>query len=322
MKPRCRIAWPFLVAALLSPSFVTAQAYPAKPVRVVVVTPPGLTPDVVARNVFAKVSELSNNPFPVENRIGKVGTVGAAVVAQSPPDGYTIMVANATLLSTAHVFRKLPYDPLGDFIGITPLAETVGMLVVHPSLPVKAITELIVLAKKQPGELAHGSLSGSMGHLMTALLTSMTGINTPHVPFRGTRAARNALIAGETQFLIGSIGSSLVDELKAGRVRPLGVTSAKRVKNFPDIPAISETIPGYELTSWIAAFVPAGTPKGIVDRLNAELKRALADPGVASKLAAWTVYPTHMPPEQFAERLKSDYEKYGRLIREAGVKPE
>lgn len=321
MKLRSRIALPILVAALVSPLLVTAQTYPAKPVRVVVTTPAGLGSDVVARNVFGKVSELSNNPFPVENRFGKVGTVGAALVAQSPPDGYTILVGNSNLLSAAQVFKKLPYEPLRDFIGITPLVEIVGVLVVHPSLPVKAIAELIALAKKQPGEIAYGSISGDMNHLRTALLTSMAGIDTPHVPFPGARASTNALIAGETQFMIGSLGS-LATQIKAGHVRPIGVTSAKRVKEFPDVPAIGETIPGYQLNSWIAAFVPAGTPRAIVDKLNADLSRALKDPGVVSKLADRTLHPTPMTPEQFAERLKSDDEKYRRLIREAGLKPE
>lgn len=310
-----------IVAALVSPSLVTAQTYHAKPVRVVVPTPAGLGSDVIARNVFGKLSELSNNPFLVENRFGKAGTVGAALVAKSPPDGYTILVGGSSLLSAAHMFKKLPYEPLRDFIGITPLTEIVGVLVVHPSLPVKAVAELIALAKKQPGEIAYGFLSGNMNHLRTALLTSMTGIDTAHVPFPGARAATNALVAGETQFMIGPL-SSLVAEIKAGHVRPIGVTSAKRVKEFPDVPAIAETIPGYELNSWIAAFVPAGTPRVIVDKLNADLSRALADPGVVSKLADRTLYPTPMTPEQFAQRLKSDYEKYGRLIREAGLKPE
>jgi tripartite-type tricarboxylate transporter receptor subunit TctC len=316
------MAVPFLVAVLVSPLLVAAQTYPAKPVRVVVVTPPGLAPDLIGRTVFDKVGDLLGHPFPVENRFGKVGTVGAALVAKSPPDGHTIMVASATLLSTSHIHTDLPYDPLRDFIGVTPLAETVMMLAVHPSLPAKSVAELIALAKKQPGQLAYSSAgNGGATHLTVALLSSMTGVDAERVLYRGSRSAMNALIAGETQFIISGI-ATLGPQIEAGTLRPLGVTSAKRVTSLPDVPAIAETVPGYEFTSWIAAFVPAGTSAGVVDKLNLELKRALEDRGVASTLAARNLYPMHMTPGQFAQRLKADHEKYGRLIRLTGMKPE
>ncbi|OGA47081.1 MAG: hypothetical protein A3G24_27430 [Betaproteobacteria bacterium RIFCSPLOWO2_12_FULL_62_13] len=298
----------------------SAQDYPTKPVRVIVVFPPGGSNDVVARIVFHKMNDLMGQQFVIDNRGGAAGTIGAALVAQSPPDGYTLMVQSTTHVANAHMYKKLPYDTLGDFIGITPLARQVGMLVVHPSLPVKTVKELIALAKKRPGELIYGSAGhGSYVHLTWELLKSMTGINMIHVPFKGGGPSTTALISGETQVTIATIGS-LFPHLKSKRVRPLGVTSDKRTTQFPDVPAIAETVPGYEFTAWVGSFVPKGTPRAIVDRLNAELGKAVKDPDIASKLGAQTLDPMHMTPEQFAQRLKSDYDKYGKLIREVGAK--
>ncbi len=320
MKLRCRNALLVLLAALGLPLAAFAQAYPAKPVRVIVVFPPGGSNDVVARIVFQKMNDLMGQQFVIDNRGGAAGTIGAALVAQSPPDGYTLMVQSTTHVANAHMYKKLPYDTLGDFIGITPLARQVGMLVVHPSLPVKTVKELIALAKKRPGELIYGSAGhGSYVHLTWELLKSMTGINMIHVPFKGGGPSTTALISGETQVTIATIGS-LFPHLKAKRVRPLGVTSDKRTTQFPDVPAIAETVPGYEFTAWVGSFAPKGTPRAIVDRLNAELGKAVKDPDVASKLGAQTLDPMHMTPEQFAQRLKSDYDKYGKLIREVGAK--
>lgn len=309
-----------LLGFLFAPLVVNAQAYPSKPVRVVVVFPPGGSNDVVARIVFQKMSEMLNEQFIIDNRGGAAGTIGAALVAQSPPDGYTLMVQSTTHIANAHVYRKLPYDTLGDFIGITPLARQVGMLAVHPSLPVKTGKDLIALAKKRPGELVYGSAgSGSYVHLAGALFMNLSGTKMIHVPYKGGGPAGIALVSGETQVMIATIGS-LFTHIKAKRVRPLGVTSDKRTTQFPDVPAIAEYVPGYDFTAWVGCFVPKGTPRAIVDSLNAALKKALDDPGVAGKLSAQTLDPMHMTPEQFAQRLKEDYEKYGKLIKQVGAK--
>ena len=292
-----------------------AQAYPAKPVRVVIVFPPGGSNDVVGRIVFQKMSEQLGQQFVIENRGGAAGTIGSEVVAQSAADGYTIMVQSATHVANAHLYKKLPYDVLKDFIGITTLARQVGMLVVHPSLPARSTAQFIALAKARPGEVIYGSAgNGSFVHLTMALLASMTGLNMIHVPYKGGGPAGTALIAGETQAMIATIGS-LFNHIKAGRVRPLGVTAESRVTQFPDVPAIAETVPGYEFTAWVAAFAPAGTPGAIIDKLNAELKTALSDPDVAKKLTAQTLDPMHMTPAQFAQRLKSDYDKYEKVVK-------
>lgn len=320
MKRLIRIALPAVLAALFTPLLAFAQAYPSKPVRVIVVFPPGGSNDVVARIVFQKMGEMLGQQFVIDNRGGAAGTIGAAVVAQSPADGYTVMVQSTTHVANAHMYKKLPYDTLGDFIGITPMARQVGMLVVHPSLPAKTVKELITLAKKRPGEIIYGSAGhGSYVHLTYALFQSMTGANMIHVPFKGGGPAGIALISGETQVQIATIGS-LFTHIKANRVRPLGVTSEKRTVQFPNVPAIAETVPGYEFTAWVGSFLPKGTPRPIVDKLNAELKKAVNDPDVASKLSSQTLDPMHMTPEQFAQRLKSDYDKYGKLIQAVGAK--
>ena len=303
----------------LGPASVAAQAYPSKPVRVIVVFPPGGSNDVTARIVFAKMNEVAGQNFVIENRGGAAGTIGADIVAKSPNDGYTLMVQSATHIANAHLYKNLPYDTLGDFIGVTPMARQVGMLVVHPALPVKSTKEFIALAKKRPGEVVYGSAgNGSYVHLTMALLASMTGTKMTHVPYKGGGPVNIAIASGEVQAVIGTI-ASLVPNLNAKRVRPLGVTSEKRTTQFPDVPAIAETVPGYEFTAWVACFVPKGTPRAVVDKLNADLGKVLADRDVASKLSAQTLDPMHLTPQQFAQRLKSDYDKYEKVVRISGA---
>ena len=315
-----RVAVLAAAAVFQFPLHAVAQDYPAKPVRVIVVFPPGGSNDVVARIVFQKVSEQTGQQFVIDNRGGAAGTIGADVVAKSPPDGYTVMVQSATHLANPHLYKKLPYDTLGDFIGITTLARQVGVLTVHPSLPARSVKDFIALAKARPGEIIYGSAgNGSFVHLTMALVASMANVKMIHVPYKGGGPAATALVSGETQAQLATIGSMFA-HIKAERVRPLGVSSDKRTTQFPDIPAIAETLPGYEFTAWVGSFVPAGTPQPIVDRLNAELRKALADPGVASKLSAQTLDPMPMSPAEFAARLKSDYDKYEKVIKLSGAK--
>jgi len=319
MKRYFSIAVPVVLAALFTPLLALAQAYPTKPVRVIVVFPPGGSNDVTARIVFQKMSELTGQQFLIDNRGGAAGTIGAAVVAQSPADGYTLMVQSTTHIANAHLYKKLPYDTLGDFIGVTPLARQVGMLAVHPSLPAKTGKEFVALAKKRPGDIVYSSAgNGSYVHLAGALFMNLSGTKMIHVPYKGGGPSTTALISGESQVTIATIGS-LFTHLKANRVRPLGVTSDKRTTQFPKVPAIAEFVPGYDFTAWVGSFVPKGTPAPIVNALNALLKKALDDPGVAEKLSSQTLDPMYMTSAQFTQRLKSDYDKYGKLIKEIGV---
>jgi tripartite-type tricarboxylate transporter receptor subunit TctC len=315
------VVLPALLAALSFPVATIVQAaYPDRPVRVIVVFPPGGSNDVTARIVFNKMPDIVGQQFVIENRGGAAGSIGAAVVAQSKPDGYTLMVQSTTHIANAFMYKgKLPYDTLGDFIGLTPMARQVGMLVVHPTMPVKSVKELVALAKKRPGEINYGSAGpGSYVHLNMAMLISMSKTRMTHVPYKGGGPLSIALMSGEVQTTIGTVGS-FFRHIQSGKMRGLGVTSAERLKQFPDIPAIGESIPGFEFTAWVGAFVPGGTPRPIVNKLNADLKKALADPGVSEKLKSLTLDPMYMTPEQFAERLKSDYVRYEKLMKLVGV---
>lgn len=299
-----------------------AQGYPAKPVRVVVVFPPGGATDVVARFVFQKVGEQLNQQFVIDNRAGAGGTIGAAIVAKSPPDGYTLMVYSQTLLANAHLYGKLPYDAMKDFIGITALTRLVGMLGVHPSMPVRTTKDFIALAKKRPGEILYGSAGiGAYQHLSMSSFANVIGAKMNHVPFKGGAPAVVALIGGEIHAILTPV-AELYPYLKSGRVRPIAVSSETRATQFPDVPTIAETVKDFEFTSWFGAFVPAGTPRPIVDRLNAEIKKAIADPDVLSKLSAQTLDPMYMTPEDFAKHLKADYDRLKQVVKLSGARIE
>ena len=310
-----------IAGVLCTASVAWSQAYPAKPVRVIVPFPPGGANDIVARIVLPKLTEQMGQSFVIENRSGAGGTIGSAVVAQSKPDGYTLLIqTGASHTSNPHLYSKLPYDALRDFVGVSPLARVVPVLSVHPSMPTRSVREFIALAKKRPKEIifAHAGF-GSFGHLNTVILESRAGIQIAQVPYKGGGPAVVSLISGETQAIIQATGE-LIEHFKANRARPLGVGSAERVSQLPDVPTIADTIPGYESTTWVSALAPAGTPKVIIDQLNAEFGKALRDPGVASRLNAVTLDPAHRTPEELAQRLKADHEMIGKLFRQAGVK--
>jgi tripartite-type tricarboxylate transporter receptor subunit TctC len=297
-----------------------AQAYPSKPVRVVIVFPPGGATDIVGRITFQKVGEQVGQQFVIDNRTGAGGTIGAAYVAKSPPDGYTVMVYSATLIANAHLYKKLPYDALKDFIGLTPVARLVGMLSVHPSMPVRTTKELIALAKARPGEISYGTAGvGAFQHLSTSLLANMADIKMIHVPYKGGGPASIAAAGGEVQVLLTPI-SEVLPHLQLKRLRPIAVSSAKRTTQYPQIPTIGETVKGYEFISWMGTFVPAGTPRAIVDKLNAEIKKAVADPSVASNLSSQTLDPMYMTPEEFAKLLRAEYDKYGQVVKISGAR--
>ena len=311
----------FIAGVLCAPGAAWSQAYPAKPVRVIIPFPPGGANDIMARIVFPRLSEQMGQQFIIENRSGAGGTVGSAVVAKSPPDGYTLLIQTvASHTSNPHLYRKLSYDALGDFVGITPLGNLVTVLTVHPSVPARSVKEFIALAKKRPKEVLFGHAGyGSFIHLNTVILESTTGIQVTQVPFKGGGPTVVGLVSGEIHAMTAGIGD-IIEHIKSNRARPLGVSSLERVKKLPDVPTIAETFPGYEATTWVIALAPAGIPRGIVDRLNAEIGNALRDPAVASRLSDLTYDPVHRTPEQLAQRLKTDYERIGKLFSKLGVK--
>ena len=320
MKP-VRMLAVALCVPLWAAGIAAAQVWPAKPVRVVIPWPPGGSNDAVGRIVMQKVSESLGQQFVVDNRPGASGAIGAEPVAKSPPDGYTIMVHSTTHLGNQHLYKKLSYDVIRDFAPVGTLAAQPGALAIHPSLPVKSVKEFIALAKARPGQINYSSSgNGSSPHLSMALLTSMTGVELTHVPYKGGAPQVTALLGGESQASLATI-STVIVHVKSGRLRALGVSSVKRSAMLPEVPTIAEAgVPGYEMSPWIGVYAPANTPKAIIDKLNAEANKALKHPDVANSLTNQVLDPMPSTPEEFAQRIKVDFEKYGKLIKATGMK--
>ena len=317
-----RLLGAFVGAVMFSYGSAWAQPYPNKPVRVIIVFPAGGATDITGRVVFQKVSEQTGQQFIIDNRGGGGGTIGAAVVAKSPNDGYTLMVYSATLLANAHLYKSLPYDSLKDFTGITPMARIVGLLSVHPSMPVRNTKEFIALAKARPGEMNYGSAGiGAFQHLATSSFATTAGLKMIHVPYKGGTLASLAAASGEIQVILTVVAEAL-PFVKAGRLRPIAVTSAARITQFPDVPPIGDTVKGYDFTSWFGAFAPVGTPRPIIDRLNAEIRKAVADPAVSSNLSSQSLDPMQMSVEEFAKLLKFEYDKYESVVKISGARIE
>jgi tripartite-type tricarboxylate transporter receptor subunit TctC len=320
---RYRAALAAVLSLLTTP--LAAQSgstgYPTRPVRVVVPWPPGGSNDIVGRVVAQKLSETTGQQFIVDNRGGAAGTIGADQVAKAAPDGYTFMVHSATHVSNPHLYGKLPYDTLKDFTGIAPVSAQLGILVVHPALPVKSVKEFIALAKARPGHLTYGSSgNGSFVHLTMALFAAMSDIKLIHVPYKGGGPAAISIASGETQAQMATIGAVL-QQIANRRVRALAITSDYRIDILPQIPTLAEAgVTGYEFTAWIGALGPAGMPKAVVDKLNADIQKILRMPDAAEKLRSQSLEPMFMSPEQFARRLKSDYDKYEKVIKLTGAK--
>jgi tripartite-type tricarboxylate transporter receptor subunit TctC len=305
------------MSALIGVSEAQAQNYPVKPVRVITPWPAGGLTDVAGRIVFQKISESMGQQFLIDNRPGATGSIGADAVAKSAPDGYTLMVHSASHISNAYTYPKLPYDTFRDFVPVGLLVAQTGLLVIHPSLPVKNVKELVALARAKPDQVLYAtSGGGSFSHMAVALMSSMTNTKMLHVPYKGGGPATTAVVSGETQLIVGT-PAAVLTQLQAKRLRLLGVTSDVRLKQFPETPTIAESgIPGYEFRGWVAVMAPAGTPKAIVDRINGEIKKVLDRPD--NKLEAFE--PWYMTPEQTAARFKSDYEKYGKIFKLIGTK--
>jgi tripartite-type tricarboxylate transporter receptor subunit TctC len=309
------------LVAMLFALPVVAQTYPSKPVRVVIPWPPGGSNDIVGRIVMQKVAENTGQQFVIDNRAGAAGSIGADVVAKSPADGYTLMVHSTSHVGNASMYKKLPYDTLKDFAGVGLLAAQPGVLVVHASLPVKSVREFIALAKSRPGQINYSSSgNGSAPHLSMALFVAMTGIKIVHIPYKGGAPQVTALLSGETQASLATV-STVLTHIHAGRVRALGVASAQRSATLPDVPTIAEAgVPGYEMNPWIGVFAPAATPREIINRVNAEINKALKQPDVSQNLASQALDPWSSTPEEFDARIRTDYEKYAKLIALTGAK--
>jgi tripartite-type tricarboxylate transporter receptor subunit TctC len=311
-------------ACIALPSTTLAQAWPAKPVRVVIPWPAGGSNDIVGRVVMQELSRTLGQQFVIDNRAGASGVVGADLVAKTPADGYTLMVHSTTHVGNAHLYgKKLTYDTMKDFTGVGMLSSQPGVLTVHPALPVKTLKDFIALAKAKPRQINYSSSgNGSAPHLQMALLISMAGIDITHVPYKGGAPQVAALLGGETQASFATLGT-VISQIQAGKLRPLGVGSSARAKALPGVPTISEAgLPGYDMNPWIGVFAPAGTPRAIIDRLNTEMNQALSIPEVMSTLAKQALDPAPTTVDEFNRILRVDFEKYGKLIALTGAKIE
>jgi tripartite-type tricarboxylate transporter receptor subunit TctC len=308
------------ISALLAFSAV-AQTWPAKSVRVIVPFAPGGGSDLTARPVAQKLSEALGQQFVIDNRGGAGGAIGMELTAKAPPDGYTVMSISGSYSATSAT-RKLGYDPFDALIPVVELGFIANVLVVHPALPVKATKELIALARAKPGTLVFASTGvGGNTHLATELFLSMAGIKMIHVPYKSTGTAMPELMAGQTQVMVaGMLGSQPF--YTSGRLRALGVTSAKRWPTVPDLPAIAETVPGYETGTYYGMFFPKGTPQPIVTRLNAEVNKILQDGSIKNMLEGQGLVATGGAPAALATRAKKEYDEWVRVVREAKLKIE
>ena len=320
LTSRCARLTAALAAAIVATGAFAQSSYPTKPVRVVVPFPPGGTNDIVARFVMKDLSDVLGQQFVVDNRAGASGVIGAEVVAKSPPDGYTLMVHSSSHLSNAFAYKKVPYDTFKDFEPIGFMAAQPGVLVVHPSLPVKSVKEFIALAKARPGDITYASNGeGGSLHVQMALFASMAGIKLVHVPYKGGAPVAASLASGETQSSISTIGIVLT-HIKSGRLRALATSSAKRSTILPNLPPIAESgVPGYDMNPWVGFFAPAGTPKAITERLHAEAGKTLRKPELVKQMSAQAVEPWVGTQAEFAARLKSDYQMFQKIFRLIGA---
>jgi tripartite-type tricarboxylate transporter receptor subunit TctC len=310
-----------MVAACAAPAH--AQQYPAKTIRLVVGYSPGGGTDVLARVLGRKLTETWGQAVVVDNRVGAGGMVASEVVAKSPPDGYTLMNIPSTHAINPGLFRKLPYDSLRDFTAIGLIATSPNVLVVHPSLPVRATRELIALAKKRPGELSFSSAGvGSTTHLAGEYFRSMAKIAALHVPYKGSAQAEIDLAMGQVQYMIDSTPAALPN-IRSGRTRALATTGRERFALLPELPTVAESgLPGYESISWWGIVGPAGMPAPLVERLNREITRIMSLPDVREQVRGLGADSWTSTPQRFLEFIREETELYGKIIREAGIKVE
>jgi tripartite-type tricarboxylate transporter receptor subunit TctC len=310
-----------LLSAVASPAMAQSSgAYPARPIKFVVPITPGGSNDVVARTIAQKLTELWNQPVTVDNKPGAGMNLGADFVAKSAPDGYTwLLGANNIFVTNPHV-GKTPFDVFKDFTPITQVALVPFVLVVHPSVPARNVAELVEYAKRNPDKLNYGSSgNGSPQQLATEMLNFAAGIKIQHVPYKGAVPAITDLLAGRIQVFIGAV-NSLLPHIRDGKLRMLAGAGGKRFTAFPELPAIAETVPGVALDVWLGVFMPAGVPRDIVTKANADIARVLQMPDIKNSLASQGIEAVTSTPEALSNIIRDDYARWGKVIREADIK--
>jgi tripartite-type tricarboxylate transporter receptor subunit TctC len=311
------------LAALVAAPRAFAQGYPNRPISLLVPWAPGGSTDILARIVAQHLHQSMGQPVVIENRTGASGNIGTAAVARAAPDGYTLLFNTMSVHTMNHaLFATMPFDGVKDFSPITLLAYVTNTMVIHPSVPANSVAEFIAYAKANPGKIAYASSGpGSTNHLCAALLEKMTGIEMVHVPYRGGAPAVADTVGGQTQ-LFFTAGTQSLEHVKAGRLRLLAVTEAKRSALLPDVPTVAETLPGYEMAVWYGAFGPAGMAADIVARLNGEISRALFLPEVKKRMADIAVEVASSTPQELGAMMRADTEKWGGIIKSLGINPQ
>ena len=313
------------LAVLLAvfPVVAIAQQYPSKPVRIIVPTAPGGGADFVGRLLAHGLNQSLGQPVIVDNRGGGGTTIGVSLAAKSPPDGYTLLLQHNSLAFNATFYRKLPYDTLKDLAPVGLLGRQPNVLVVHPGVAAKSVRELLDMARVKPGGLNYGSGGiGTASHLATEMLELMASVDMTHVPYKGLGPALTDLLGGRVQLIISTMASAL-PYAKAGKLRPLAVTTAQRSVFFPEVPTMNEAgVKGYEFSTWYGVLAPARTPPAIVDRVNAVMRTALASPTLKEQFAAQGLETGGSTPQEFAAYLRSEVAKWGRVVKASGATPE
>jgi tripartite-type tricarboxylate transporter receptor subunit TctC len=311
-----------VAATLIATTTAFAQQYPSKPVRFVVPYAAGGATDLIARVIGERLSAHLGQPFVIDNRPGAATLLGAQLVAKAEPDGYTLLMATSTTLAiNASLYKNLPYDPVKDFAPISLAIQHPFVLLVDPKLPVHNVKELVALAKSKPGQLAYASGgSGSFPHLAMALFQSMTGIDVIHVPYKGSAPALTDLMGGQVAMIFDNTALTYV---KSGRIRALAVTTKDRLSVMPDVPTLQEAgVPGYELAAWQGVIAPAGTPRPVVDQLNANIVKLLHEPETIKRLTGDGGQIITSTPDQFAAYIKSEIGRFAKIVKESGAKVE
>jgi tripartite-type tricarboxylate transporter receptor subunit TctC len=306
------------VAALAAPA--AAQSWPSKPVKIVVPFGPGGPADIYARILGQELTEALKQQFVIENKAGAGGTIGADIVAKAAPDGYTLLMMSNTLTTNETLLANKPYMLMRDLVAVAPVNSSDLVMVVSPSVQAKTLSELIALAKAQPGKLAYASAGpGTPYHLAGELFKTMTGTDILHVPHKNSGEARNDVMGGHVQIMFDAV-TAMKGNIDAGQVRALGTTGDKRSTVLPDVPTVSEAVPGYETTIWLGIMTPKGTPPEIVERLNAEITKIMAKPQIREAWAKQGAVPMTMTPAQFDAFLRRDIDKWAKVIQQAGIK--
>lgn len=321
MNLKLRIASAALTLAALPAA--AQPAYPAKTVRVIVPYPPGGGNDIIGRAVADELTRRLGQTFFIDNRPGGSTAIGAEIAARAPADGYHLFVASQTTFATVpNVKARLPYDPVRDFEPVSLLATQPYLIVVHPSLPVRTVKELIAMAKAQPGKILYASASvGSGSHLFTEMFKAQTGIDMLHIPYKGSGPAVTDLIGGQVSLMF-STASSVHTQVVAGKLRAVAITSARRHPSLPQVPTVAENMPGFEMSQWIAMHAPRATPRDIVERLNGAVVAISQAKAYRERMAAQGYDAEASTPQQLGARVKSELERFGRLIKAIGLKDE